>query len=66
MRKCIRCQAKMAEGLEIKTNDALGLAISEKGLFKGSLGKTVAAVCPECGYVELYLEHPEKVKSNMK
>ncbi len=66
MRKCLRCDADMVEGLEIKTNDAIGLAIGEKGLFKASVGKIVGAVCPECGYVETYIENTEKLKNRIK
>ncbi len=66
MRKCLRCEAQMVEGLEIKTNDALGINIGEKGLFKGSLGKVVAAACPQCGYVETYVEDAEKIRNSIK
>ncbi len=66
MRKCLRCEAQMIEGLEIKTNDALAINIGEKGFFKGSLAKVVAAVCPECGYVETYVEDTEKIKNSIK
>lgn len=62
MRNCIRCQSSMAEDLELRTNDALGITLGEKGLFKGSLGRLIAAVCPECGYVEVYLPDTSKVK----
>ncbi len=64
MRKCLRCNSEMVEGLEIRTNDALGLSIGEKGLFKTSVGKIVGAACPECGYVETYIENTEKLKNS--
>ncbi len=66
MRKCLRCNAEMVEDLEIKTNDALGLAIGEKGLFKPSLGKIVGAACPECGYIETYLKSTQKLKKGIE
>ncbi len=66
MRKCLRCNAEMLEGLEIKTTDALGLSISEKGLFKASVGKLAGAVCTECGYVETYITNTEKLKNRLK
>lgn len=65
MRKCLRCNAEMLENLEIKTNDAIGLAVGEKGLFKASLGKLSAAVCPKCGYTETYLQNTEKVQKSL-
>ncbi len=65
MRKCLRCNAVMVEGLEIKTNDALGLTIGQKGLFKAPIGKLIGAACPECGYVETYIENTEKLKSTI-
>ena len=61
MRKCIRCQTEMIEGLEIITNEGFGLSIKEKGLFKNSLGKTKCAVCKDCGYIETYIEDTTKI-----
>ncbi len=66
MRVCIRCNTAMIENLEIKTNDAMGVCIGEKGIFKGSFGKLAAAVCPECGYVETYIADTEKMKRSLK
>ena len=62
MRKCLRCGAEMKEGLVLMTADAHAVDVREKGLFKGSLGKVAAAVCPECGYLEPYLENTEKLR----
>ncbi len=62
MRKCIRCNTEMIENLVVNTTDAMGLSIGEKGLFKKSLGKVSAAVCPECGYLETYIDNTEKLK----
>ncbi len=64
MRKCLRCNAEMIEDLEVRTNDAMGVSIGEKGLFKGSFGKIVAAACPECGYVETYIKDTGKLKNS--
>ncbi len=66
MRKCLRCHTEMIEKLEIRTNDAMGLSVGEKGLFKGVFGKIVAAVCPECGYLETYIEDTYKLKKAFK
>ncbi len=65
MRKCIRCNSEMIENLFLSTNDAMGLSVGEKGLFKKSLGKASAAVCPECGYLETYIDNIEKLKRNL-
>ncbi len=62
MRNCLRCGAGMIEDLEVKTNDALGIAVGEKGLFKGILGRVCAAACPICGYVETYVRDTEKLQ----
>ncbi len=62
MRKCIRCQTEMTEDLNVMvSNGAYGIDV-RKGLFKGFLGKIKCAVCPECGYVETYIENPETLK----
>ncbi len=62
MRSCLRCQNEMKEELILRTADGYELSVSEKGIFKGSLGKIFSAVCPNCGYTELYLKDTEKLK----
>ena len=62
MRKCIRCSCEMREDYDVKVEGAAyGLKITKPGIFKDNLGKVHAAVCPECGYLELYLEDTEKI-----
>ena len=39
-----------------------GFDVREKGIFKWSLGKIRCAVCPNCGYVETYIEDTKKIK----
>ena len=63
MRICLRCKTEMIENLDIRTNEAFGITVGEKGIFKGSLGRIKAAVCPECGYLETYIEDTEKLKT---
>ncbi len=63
MRSCLRCNGQMVENLEIKTTEAMGIGVGEKGIFKGSLGKIVCAACPYCGYTETYLENTDKLKN---
>lgn len=62
MRNCPRCNTTMVEDLELRTNDGLGICVSQKGLFGSVVGKVSCAVCPECGYTESYLENTDKVK----
>ena len=63
MRKCIRCEKEMIEELSVMVSSGgYGLDVREKGIFKGSLGKIKCAVCPQCGYTELYVEDTEKIR----
>ena len=63
MRKCIRCECKMIENYDVKVEGAAyGLKITKPGIFKANLGKVHAAACPECGYLEFYLEDTESLK----
>ena len=63
MRKCLRCETAMIENLEVMvTNGGYGVDIREKGMFKKSLGKIKCAVCPECGYTEIYIDDPQSIR----
>lgn len=67
MRKCLRCQEEMTEGLDIKVEGgAYGLKVTEVGIFKDNLGKVKTAVCPKCGYLEMYIENTTKVQEICK
>jgi hypothetical protein len=48
------------------SNGGFGIEVREKGLLKGSLGKIKCAVCPECGYIEAYVDNTEKIKALQK
>ena len=62
MRECLRCRTIMVENLKVMaTNGQYGVDVREKGIFKGSLGKVKCAVCPNCGYVETYMEDTKKI-----
>ncbi|MDO5294422.1 MAG: nucleic acid-binding protein [bacterium] len=62
MRECIRCTKEMIENYDVKVEGAAyGLKITKPGIFKESLGKVHCAVCPECGYIEFYLEDASKI-----
>lgn len=63
MRECIRCSSEMKEDFDVKVEGAAyGLKITKPGIFRESLGKVHCAVCPKCGYIELYVEDTQKIK----
>ncbi|MGM9972784.1 MAG: nucleic acid-binding protein [Clostridiaceae bacterium] len=63
MRKCIRCNAEMIEDFDVKVEGgAYGLKVTNQGIFKDNLGKVTCAICPDCGYMELYLKDVSKIK----
>lgn len=62
-RRCLRCNIEMVENFDIKVEGACyGIKITQQGLFKDNLGKVQCAICPECGYMETYIEDTNKVK----
>ena len=64
MRMCIRCEGEMRENYDDKVEGAAyGLKITKQSIFKDNLGKVRVAVCPECGYLEFYLEDTSKLKN---
>lgn len=66
-RRCLRCNVEMIEDFDIKVEGAAyGIKITQQGLFKDNLGKVQCAICPECGYMETYIEDTNKVKKIMK
>lgn len=63
MRECLRCRTIMVENLRlIVSSGQYGIDVREKGIFKWPLGKIKCAVCPNCGYVETYIEDTKKIK----
>ena len=63
MRKCLRCDEVMLEDLDVKVEDAAyGIKITQQGIFKDNLGKIKCAVCPNCGYTEMYIQDTTKIK----
>lgn len=63
MRKCLRCETTMVETLDLKVSyGGYGIDIRKPGLFKSALEEVKCAVCPECGYVETYIENTDKIK----
>lgn len=63
MRKCIRCNTEMVEDLDVKVEGrADGIKVTKQGIFKENLGRINCAVCPECGYIETYIQDKSKIK----
>jgi len=66
MRRCIRCNAEMVEGLEVRDSTGHMLEVIRPGtsgtLSKNRFGEIKASVCPQCGYVEAYLLHLDKIQ----
>ena len=63
MRKCLRCETYMVENLSIMvSNGGYGIDVREKGMFKNAIEKIKCAVCPKCGYTELYIDNTDKIK----
>lgn len=64
MRTCLRCETEMIQDFDLKVEGgACGIKVTEQGIFKDSLGRLKCAVCPNCGYSEIYLDDTTKVKS---
>ncbi len=61
MRKCLRCGAEMQEGYTLfGSDDYWPVIVAENGKwFPREIGRLSCAVCPGCGYAELYVEHKE-------
>ena len=67
MRKCIRCDIEMVEGLDIiepMHGSKLKVTRTETlGVIpKNNFGNMKASVCPKCGYVETYLSRLDKIQ----
>jgi ssDNA-binding Zn-finger/Zn-ribbon topoisomerase 1 len=63
--KCNLCQTEMIKDCGVNVQyDLTGITISKKGtgFFNKVTAKTKAAVCPNCGYVALYIDDYEKFK----
>lgn len=59
---CLRCETEMVEDLVLTVSNGYGIDVREKGMFKTSKEKINCVVCPKCGYTELYVKNPEKIK----
>lgn len=53
----------MVEDLDVKVEGgAYGWKVTQQGIFKDNLGKFKCAICPECGYSEIYIAESSKIK----
>ena len=63
MRKCLRCETEMVEDLSVAVSyGGYGIDVRKNGIFKTPLEKIRCAVCPECGYTEMYVEATESIR----
>ncbi|WP_129690656.1 nucleic acid-binding protein [Gottfriedia acidiceleris] len=64
-RICNQCQTDMIEDCNVSVQGGMyGIKISQKGkgLFNNATANPKAAVCPNCGYVALYIDEYSKFK----
>ena len=67
MRQCIRCKAEMVENLILRNGgDAGNVIVTTNRFFGKTMGKALAAVCPECGEISIYLEDTDKLKDYIR
>lgn len=53
----------MVENLAVKAG-GYSVILTQRGIFKDSLGKVKCAVCPKCGYIENYIEDISKLETS--
>lgn len=56
MRKCIRCETVMVENLTVGVTGSAQRVCVKKGVLRNTLSEVTAAVCPQCGYLETYVD----------
>ncbi|MBP2243074.1 hypothetical protein J2Z40_003662 [Cytobacillus eiseniae] len=62
---CIQCQTEMIDDCKVTVEgDTPGMIISQKrkGSFNHVSAKTKASVCPNCGFVALYIDEFKEFK----
>lgn len=65
-RRCLRCNIEMIEDYDVKVEGApYGIKLAKQGILTANLGKILCAVCPECGYLETYIEDTNKLKKQV-
>ena len=68
MKKCLKCKGEMLEKVAFYTEFGSELKVGkdQKTFQFKNYGKIVADVCLDCGYIELFLDNPEKLKNAVK
>lgn len=62
-RKCIRCKTEMIENLDLKVDGmGYGLKIGYPDYYGPRLEKAKVAICPKCGFVEIYATNLNLIK----
>ena len=57
MRKCIRCDSNMIEGLNVGMPvKMVSIELKQSNLVKTPIAPIKASLCPKCGYLEMYVE----------
>lgn len=64
MRNCLRCGTEMIEDLEVTPGlNYIGLRVTSGGrIFGKNFGELSCALCPNCGYAEVYIDNLKKFK----
>ncbi len=64
MRKCLRCNTEMEEGyVLLDGGHGYQVKLGKPGrFFAKEVSRLQAAVCPRCGYTELYTENLDQEK----
>lgn len=63
MRNCLRCGTDMIENLDVTPGlNYIGLRVTSGGIFGKSFGELSCALCPNCGYVEVYIYNLKNIK----
>lgn len=64
MRKCLHCGIEMKSNLRVKVNGGgYGIVVSvNETLTATNIGDLRAAICPNCGHVETYIEDISKLR----
>lgn len=65
--RCLKCNEPMDEGHLLPTNGSPALSYvsqKQKGIFRVATKVDRAHACPNCGYVELYLD-PKELKQRL-
>lgn len=63
MKICSQCKSQMVEDCEVRSVYGIEIIKKHKGLFRSVRSKPLAAVCPGCGYVAIYVKNYESYRN---